>query len=152
MDFTRKLFYEIVVEREGFAFLVEVVYERMPDFCTHCQNIGHHVSVCRWIHPQKEKEKVAQGKKQMPTQRTEWVPLKDNPSGIGSSAAFQQPVSRPAATEEAIPTQHSSPVFTELTNLQSQPQQQLSRPTSAVETLPLQNSSQQHVPSQEENL
>jgi hypothetical protein len=69
MDFTRKIFYEIVVEREGFAFPVEVVYERMPDFCTHCQNIGHHVSVCRWIHPRKEKEnniekeKIAQGKK-----------------------------------------------------------------------------------------
>jgi hypothetical protein len=26
MDFTRKIFYEIVVEREGFAFPVEVVY------------------------------------------------------------------------------------------------------------------------------
>lgn len=158
MDFNRKLFYEIVVEREGFAFPVEVVYERMPDFCTHCQNIGHHISVCRWIHPRKEKEnntekeKVAQGKKQMPTQRTEWVPLKDNPSGIGSSAAFQQPISRPAATEEAIPTQHSSLIPTELTNLQSQPQQQLYRPTSAAKTLPLQNSSQQHVPSEVENL
>jgi len=56
MDFSRKLYYEIVVEREGFAFPVEVVYEPMPDFCTHCQNIGHHVSVCRWLYPRKEKE------------------------------------------------------------------------------------------------
>jgi len=46
MDFTCKIFYEIIVERDGFAFPVEVVYERMPDFCTHCQNIGHVVQDC----------------------------------------------------------------------------------------------------------
>jgi len=63
MDFTRKLFYEIVVERKGFAFPVEVVYERMPNFCTHCQNIGHHVSICRWIHPRKEKENYTKKEK-----------------------------------------------------------------------------------------
>jgi hypothetical protein len=129
----------------------------MPDFSTHCQNIGHHVSVCRRIHPRKEKEnntekeKVAQGKKQMPTQRIEWVPLKDNPSGIGSSAAFQQPVSRSAATEEALPIQHSSPppVSKKLDNLETQ-QQPTSNP--AAENLPIQHSSPQHVPSEEENL
>lgn len=56
-----------------------------------------------------EKEKIAQGKKQLPTQRIEWAPLQDNPSGIGSYAAFQQPVSRPAALEKALQIQHSSP-------------------------------------------
>jgi len=47
MDFSRNFFYEIVVEREGYAFPVEVVYERIPDFCTHCQTIGHDVTACR---------------------------------------------------------------------------------------------------------
>jgi len=95
MDFSRKFFYEIVVEREGYAFPVEVVYERIPDFCTHYQIIGHGVTTCRWLYPRKEKdtnaakEKVAQGKKPVPTKGLEWVPLKDNSSGIGSSAAFQ---------------------------------------------------------------
>jgi len=47
MDFTRKIFHEIEVEREGYAFTVEVAYERIPYFCTHCQNVGHDVSACR---------------------------------------------------------------------------------------------------------
>jgi len=179
MDFSRKIFYEIVVEREGFAFPVEVVYERMPDFCTHCQNIGHHVSVCRWIHPRKEnennteKEKIVQGKKQMPTQRLEWVPFKDNPLGIGSSAVFQSPqtvrraqensethapsqqqLSQIVAAEEALPTHNSSPqpIPTALDNeeIHVSPQQQL--PVSTEDTLPLQHSSPHHVPSEGENL
>jgi len=66
MDFSRKLFNEIVVEMEGYAFTVEVAYERLPDFCTHCQNIGHDVITCRWLYPRKDnnvaKEKVVQGK------------------------------------------------------------------------------------------
>jgi len=49
MDFSRKLFHEIVVEREGYAFTVEVVYEWLPDFCSHCQNIGHDVTACRCL-------------------------------------------------------------------------------------------------------
>jgi len=33
MDFSRKIFHEILVEREGFSFKVEVNYEWLPDFC-----------------------------------------------------------------------------------------------------------------------
>jgi len=40
-----------MVEREGFAFPIEVTYEWIPEFCSHCQVIGHHVSTCRWVHP-----------------------------------------------------------------------------------------------------
>lgn len=47
MDFSRKLFHEILVEREGYAFTLEVAYEWLPDYCTHCQNVGHDVSACR---------------------------------------------------------------------------------------------------------
>jgi len=48
MDCSEKLFYEILVEREGFSFPVEVVYEWMPEFCTHCHNLGHNVGFI-WI-------------------------------------------------------------------------------------------------------
>jgi len=65
MDFSRKLFHEIMVERESYTSIVEV-YEWLPDFCTHCQNIGHDVTACRRLHPPKEtnapKEQIAQGK------------------------------------------------------------------------------------------
>lgn len=39
------------MEREGFAFKVEVQYERRPLFCHHCYVIGHNVSTCKWLHP-----------------------------------------------------------------------------------------------------
>ncbi|KEH41033.1 DUF4283 domain protein [Medicago truncatula] len=35
MDFSRKIFHEIVVEREGYAFPIFVAYKWMPDFCSH---------------------------------------------------------------------------------------------------------------------
>jgi len=37
MYLSRRLFYEIPVERDGFAFNVEVQYERLPDFCFRCK-------------------------------------------------------------------------------------------------------------------
>ena len=102
MDFSRKLFHEITVEREGYAFNVEVAYEWLPDFCTHCQNIGHDVSACRWLYPRKEskanKETIAQGKKPVPTNKHIWVPTRENPAGIGSSLAFAQPHQESAST------------------------------------------------------
>ena len=92
MDFSRKLFHEIVVEREGFAFTVAVAYEWLPDFCSHCHNIGHDITVCRQLYPRQEtsapKERIDKGKKQIPITKTTWVPIKENPTGIGSSLAF----------------------------------------------------------------
>jgi hypothetical protein len=68
MDLSRKIFHEIVVEREGFAFTLAVSYEWMSYFCTHCQSIGHDVTACRRLYLRKEtntsKEQIAQGKKQ----------------------------------------------------------------------------------------
>jgi hypothetical protein len=68
MDLSRKIFHEIVVEREEFAFTLAVSYEWMSYFCTHCQSIGHDVTACRRLYLRKEtntsKEQIAQGKKQ----------------------------------------------------------------------------------------
>jgi len=73
MDFSRKLFHEIVIEREGYSFTIEVAYEWLSDFCSHCQNIGHDVTACRRLYPRKEattpKEQIAQGKKQVPAKK-----------------------------------------------------------------------------------
>lgn len=57
------LFYEIMVEREGFAFDLEVFFEWLPDFYSHCKIIGHDVVDCRWLHPKKFLDKVDRGKK-----------------------------------------------------------------------------------------
>ncbi|MCI20910.1 NBS resistance protein, partial [Trifolium medium] len=40
-----------MVERDDFAFKLAVVYESLPEFCSHCKTIGHHVLNCKWLHP-----------------------------------------------------------------------------------------------------
>ena len=74
MDLSRKLFHEIVIEREGYAFTMEVAYEWLLDFCSHCQNLGHDVIACIRLYPRKEtttpKDQIVQGKKQVPAKKS----------------------------------------------------------------------------------
>lgn len=37
----------ILVERESFAFFVNIEYEKIPEFCNFCKHIGHVVSNCK---------------------------------------------------------------------------------------------------------
>jgi len=62
IDLSKKAYDEILVERDGFAFMVEIQYERRPLFCHHCYSIGHNINNCRWINPQENKEKKDRGK------------------------------------------------------------------------------------------
>ena len=41
LDMTKDLVDRILVEREGFAFFVDVIYERLPLFCSSCKIVGH---------------------------------------------------------------------------------------------------------------
>jgi len=36
LDLSKDIFYEVLVEQEGFAFLVSIEYEGLPKFCTQC--------------------------------------------------------------------------------------------------------------------
>ncbi|KAM7470315.1 hypothetical protein LguiA_008498 [Lonicera macranthoides] len=47
VDLKAELPNSILVEREGFNFEIDVTYERLPDFCSHCSVIGHLVTACR---------------------------------------------------------------------------------------------------------
>ena len=49
--------------RDDYAFNVEVIYERFPLFCLHCNFIDHNLSNCKWIYPSKVNDKVDHGKK-----------------------------------------------------------------------------------------
>jgi hypothetical protein len=64
IDHSKHLFEEILVEREGSAFRLGIVYERLPAFCYHCNVIGHDDSACKWIHPPKTNENVKKLKKE----------------------------------------------------------------------------------------
>jgi len=63
IDFSRRIFDEIMVERDGFAFKLKVVYKWILVFFTHYRTIGHDITNCRWLLPKKMAEKVYCGKK-----------------------------------------------------------------------------------------
>jgi hypothetical protein len=138
IGFFRRLFYEIMVEREGCEFPVEVEYEWLPEFCTHCQILGHSVTNCRWLHLEKDPTKDCEkshkvhdkGKQltiQQKPQKQIWK-ARDNVTGIGSSLAFEQsvtdaptseittPSAAPEQTEHHVSPTVSGPVDTHLAN------------------------------------
>jgi len=97
IDLSKKIFDEILVEREGFAFKAEVQYERRPFFCHHCYAIGHDVTTCKWLHPDMSKEnrgksKVAAGPKNVSQQ-----PRGDK--GASFSSQYVPVVKQVSATE-----------------------------------------------------
>jgi hypothetical protein len=47
MDLSKPLRDKVLVERKGFAFFVDLDYENLPPFCSHCKVIGHHVGTCK---------------------------------------------------------------------------------------------------------
>jgi len=49
IDLTSELKWKVLVKRKRFTFFVELDYESMSDYCTHCKTIGHHVNKCRRI-------------------------------------------------------------------------------------------------------
>jgi len=88
MDMSKKIFYEILVEREGFYFPIEVSHEWLPEFCYHCNNIGHNITSIHRLHPVQNIEKVVvdKGKKPEHAQKPTSIAwkAKDNPLGIRS--------------------------------------------------------------------
>lgn len=47
MDLTKDPIDKILVERIGFAFFVDIEYEKIPELCSCCSCIGHSVNVCK---------------------------------------------------------------------------------------------------------
>ncbi|PNY10733.1 putative NBS resistance protein [Trifolium pratense] len=47
MDLSWRVFDVIRVERDGYAFNLEIVYEHLPSYCFHCGILGHDVTNCQ---------------------------------------------------------------------------------------------------------
>jgi hypothetical protein len=74
MDVSQPLRSKVLVERKGYAFFVEVSYENLPDFCTHCRKIGHYVEICNNIRREDNEEQIkAPAKKKKPTNTAKYV-------------------------------------------------------------------------------
>jgi len=87
IDLSKRAYDEILVEREGFAFKVEVQYERRPLFFHHCYSIGHNVSTCRWLHPQPLKDKTDRGKQIVIAEEAPTKPSQQNNDVAVSTSA-----------------------------------------------------------------
>jgi hypothetical protein len=66
-----------MVERDGFTVYVEVIYERLSEYCNHCYSIRQSVAHSCKLHPQEKSVektiKVQAEKKHIPKQSTEPV-------------------------------------------------------------------------------
>jgi len=87
IDLSKRTYDEILVEREGFAFKVEVQYERRPLFCHHYYSIGHNVSSFRWIHPQQPKDKDDRGKQIIVVEKAPPTTTRQHTDGGASTSA-----------------------------------------------------------------
>ena len=56
IDSSKRVYDEILVEQEGFAFKVEVQYERRPLFFHHYYVIGHNVTMRKWLNLEAAKD------------------------------------------------------------------------------------------------
>lgn len=57
IDLSVELIYRVLVERIGYAFFVDFEYEKLPDFCTKCNIIGHDDRNCRKLNGIEEGKK-----------------------------------------------------------------------------------------------
>jgi len=63
MDLRIKPKYRVLVEREEFAFFVDLDYDNLPEFCKYCNCIGHNQRNCKRAmadntQAEKDKQKV----------------------------------------------------------------------------------------------
>lgn len=117
MDISQTPRYQVLVERKGYAFFVDLEYENLPDFCTHCNMIGHYVEICKKIQGKVNQEEIQPNEdraknKQKGESSKHYVQTRDNrnqnSNGIAENTSKRQPVlalqTSAAALKQAMPT------------------------------------------------
>jgi len=64
IDLSIPLRHKLLVERKGFAFYVELAYENVSAYCSHCKAVGHHMDFCKRLYPEEEARQENTVKKQ----------------------------------------------------------------------------------------
>ncbi|KAM7501096.1 hypothetical protein LguiA_025510 [Lonicera macranthoides] len=109
VDLQHPLPSRVLVEREGFSFEVNVSFEKLPNFCTHCSIVGHFVGECRALkRVQEESSKVNDLKESRSKQLA-----KKKQQSVHINTDNTPPVSlNPISTNPQITTMDPQPDFT----------------------------------------
>ncbi|MCI19975.1 NBS resistance protein, partial [Trifolium medium] len=99
IDLSRRVFDIIRVERDGYAFNLEIIYERLPSYCFHCGIIGHDVTNCQRLQALKP---VDNGKKMAePVKKTKQYVAKSNTESNTSEPVIAAPIDKEKNTKPA---------------------------------------------------
>lgn len=56
MDVSQSLRSKVLVKRKGFSFFVELGYENLLDYCSHCNEIGYYLEICKNVRKEGNEE------------------------------------------------------------------------------------------------
>jgi len=84
LDVTQELQYKVLVERKGYAFFVDLDFENIPDFCTNCRKITHHINICKSMYINEAVKDVAGPKLADKESTKEFVQVHDGRTKQGS--------------------------------------------------------------------
>jgi len=74
---SRRLKYKVLVERKNYAFFVDFNYKKLPDFCIHCNKIGHYIDVCKFADKPDPNTNAERKKKSTKEVRKVYIQTKD---------------------------------------------------------------------------
>jgi hypothetical protein len=79
IDLLQPLRYNLLVERKGFAFFVDLEYEHVPEFCNECKMIGHNIENCHRLMKEEDLRKIKENaaKHKAPVKKQVFVPIND---------------------------------------------------------------------------
>lgn len=89
LDLSRNIFDEVMVERDDFAFNLEVVSKWLPDFCLHYKSIDQSVTEYCWLHLKKVIGQVDRGKKLEHVIRPTIHKYVEKVKDVGTSKTFE---------------------------------------------------------------
>lgn len=103
VDMSGKLFESIMVETDGLAFHVNVVYEKQPGFCANCKMIGLTIQSCKKISSTKNHEETVKVTKKVPIVRNQKSSIDTGSTVKKLNSQSQVQITLEEGVNEALP-------------------------------------------------